>query len=429
MWTTNRSAYERGLKHCGGARYLGYHAGPAQQGIAPNYGSVPLITGQQVHAVLASILLREKLLNSPVDDVQLRAIIKAAQEEYRKLATAGLVGVEAGPAVEETIAEQCALVEALSWCWFIHLLPFVRENFRILDVEQEDFIILGCTCGLGNDLRELDNHDLRNCEGILWLTRADFTTERISDGEVGIHDFKSTGRVDEVWRRGWYDNIQMAAQCLAVEKRLHRPVNHYYIHGLIKGYRKRLFDKPFDKPPKYQDSLLVRGYYKAAKPPLEAADWKPQYEWEEVDEQGSTRTRRLGKGYEKRPVWNATFEGKPAEMSSVEYWVKWLPPEVSSAQITFLGPYDRPDQLIEEWRKEVVVEEYRWHWLHDTYSGSLDPLTNGSIPRSWNCESYYGERCAFFAVCKKQGNWQDPLAAKEYVERQPHHQLDELVQE
>lgn len=429
LWLTDRSRVETGLGFCKRARMLQYHAGSTGAGLRRKSEAIPLARGTYFHEGLEYILR----FGHAADDAVIRAAATRAAAAYRTRATAsGLANLDQSDRAETLIAEQASLVEALIWCWALELLPWLLEEYDVVAVEEPGVHVLGCTCGLSDGVGTRQDHEARDCQGIGWMHRLDAILRKKSNGRLHYWEWKTTGSTGERWETQWELQPQFAAGGAIVEARLGEPVDELWVGGMICGYRQERDYDPILKKgtgPKIQNTPLIYGYYSPGIPALKAPAWAGQYNY--VGQDG--KNHRLTKDYQKRSVWDATFEGQPEGMSAVEYWVKWLPSEVRRKQLQVVGPLNPQQQVVAQMFDETIWEERKWQgdlwelyrnledcqwdWTHRQYQGALNRL----MPRSWACRRYgKSHQCEFVKLCHEQEGWETPLEHG-YVLRKPHH--------
>ncbi len=441
LWYVDRSRYELGLGRCLRARYLRYHSGPSGYGMQRKAESMPLIVGGRIHDALAPVLLHVQQTDQLPTDEAIRSAILFSTTEYGNAVRAhGMqqVGEVDKTALNLLIREQTALLTGLVWSWCLEVLPWVHHSFRIISVEQEEELVLGCTCGLGDSIGTFADHEARGCNGIGVMGRGDFLADlRESPGTFSYHEFKTTSYSSERWESEWETKLQFALGMLGSERRLGVEFSEHYVHGLFKGARRRQrADGDVGRSytgPKIQDSPLVHAWCKPAAPPFETDEWAAQYDW--VDEFG--KGRRLGKGWTRRPVWEYML---PVEVEAgydpVEYWVRFIPEDVRRKQLQLVGPMNRQAVMLAAIPTQLIGHETQWrddlfelyeaaaaigpmYWTDPTFQRTLDSL----IPQSWECRRYGKEhRCEFERVCFHEPGWEDPLGSTVYVLRRPLHE-------
>jgi hypothetical protein len=438
---TDRSRYETGLDRCERARMLNYHWGPSSYGITRKAQSIPLATGTLYHAGLAHVLQWVKSYEDfpdhdtrePLPDTVVRDACRIACEGYdRVVALRGLV--DEGHRLEEVASEQKALIEGFIWAFCLSLLPWLREQYRVISVEHDDAKVLACTCGLGDLIGTLADHEARDCEGVGFQFRLDLVTEyRSRPGVLAYWEFKGTGQTGEMFESKWETAPQFALGAVMEQERLGHPIAEAWVIALIKGRREGDTYNPETKRregDQRQQSPLCYGYYKPANPPMEQEDWQAEYETK--DEWG--KGHRLPKAYQKRGVWELGTSVELGEgVTASEAWCKSMPPELLAKQIMLIGPLQVNPVLVQGVVEELVAEEARWKqtlyelydaleasgfdWTAEGYQAALRRL----VPRSWSCRRY-GKRhqCQFVPICFEHEGWGDPLA-NGFIVRRPHH--------
>lgn len=440
IWLTDRSRYETGLQFCQRARFLNYHFGPSGYGMTRKAQSIPLATGSLYHAGLAHILGWVKEYDKLPPDSIVRDAVDLTHAAYdRVVAIRGLV--DEGHRLDEVAAEQKALIEGFLWAFTLAFLPWLHAQCRLISVEHDDAKVVGCTCGLGDLIGGVEDHEGRDCEGIGFQFRLDLLTEyRERPGVLAYWEFKGTGQTGERFDTQWETSPQFPLGAVMEQERLGHPIQEAWVIGLIKGRREGDTYNPETKRREgdlRQQSVLCYGYHRPANPPMEEEDWQAEYEFK--DEWG--KGHRLPKVYQKRGIWNLfTGDGVAHSVSPSEFWCKWMPPDLLAKQITLIGPLNISQVLAHDVIEELVAEEQRWKgilwslyqaleangfdWTSAGYQAELRRL----VPRSWACRRY-GKRheCQFAEVCFYKEGWQDPLGAGGYIVRRPHH-AGELAQ-
>lgn len=416
MIFTDRSRYLKGLERCPRERYLEYHA--FGTGFRPKGQDIFLATGLAIHAGMEG-LLKAVQGGVDVDRIAARGIIVPLIAQYKEQALAtGLLGALPDDYKDQmsfVIEEQACLVEGLYWCFYRALLPWLLEEFEIVAIEQEEWKIAGCTCGLGKgltgaaDLGEIADHEAAGCDGVVIMSRPDFVAQRRRDQSLVIFDFKSTGYTLDT--REHEHIVQMVFGSLGVERRLGRPCTSHYFIGLHKG--KREADR--GQTVKRQKSALCYGYLRPSAGMLDPGDWRSSYEWEE-----GGKTRRVTKDYIRTPVWEAHFSEKAEGMSNVEHLVFSQPAEFAAGQCSYLGPSQRPEWMVAKILRQVAAHEREWVDRLRVVSGNLENLDE-AVPCSWDCYPY-GRACSYQDICFEGPGWQAPLEHEgRWEKRVPHH--------
>ncbi len=433
---TDRSRFEVGLDRCQRLRLLQYHWGPSGYGIARKAASIPLATGTYYHVGLAAVLTYVQQHDALPPDEAVREAVREACDAYRRVvAVRGLA--DEGQRLDTVVAEQCALIEGFIWSFSLSLLPWLHEQCRMVSVEHDDAKVLGCTCGLGDLIGGLEDHEARDCEGVGFQFRLDLITEyRTRPGVLAYWEFKGTSQTGERFDTQWETSPQFALGAVMEQERLGAPIAEAYVIGLIKGRREGDAYNPETKRREgdlRQQSVLCYGYYKPANPPMEQEDWQAEYE--SKDEWG--KGHRLPKAYQKRGVWELGQSVPLAEgVTPSEAWCKSMPRELLAKQIQLIGPLQISQVLSHDILEELVAEETRWKgilyelyealeasawdWTAAPYQAALRRL----VPRSWSCRRF-GKRyqCSMVAICFQHEGWESPLEHG-FIQRRPHHSAE-----
>jgi hypothetical protein len=448
IWLTDRSRYETGTSRCAEQRYLRYHAGPTGYGYAPKSESVPLTTGKFTHQGLDPLARILKAYDRMPTPQEVRGIIRDIMAEYDADLTAKGFrgGMFTGPVIEETIKEQRTLISGLIWALQIHLLPWVHQQYQILEVETERLHFLDCQCGAG-PLPQAQ-HDARGCQGKALMLRTDILAQHRIGRHLAYFEGKTTGWESDAFAEQWEIKPQLGLGTLDLDTRYGAEVSELFIIGMNKGSRKK-DDKDFDTPlagMKRQQSALCYGYMRPGNPPLAKDDWAPSYTW--INAAGEKKT--VSKAHKRRGVWVlgesdwslwSAYHASDPEMPAEEFWVHQLPLSVRDKICFVLGPMNRQDQQLRDIRENMQGEEERWQQiLWELYtlqqrgfgwaSPEFQSRKNQLIPKSWNCRPFGREHeCEFIHLCYKHAGWEDPMNLGKYVPRRPHHapELEQAV--
>lgn len=454
LWLTDRSRYESGLDRCMRQRLLRFHWGPSGYGIDRKATSIPLAAGKYLHKGYEHVLRYVKETDQlPPDEVVREAVRHALAEYHRVVSLRNLVD-ESGR-LEFIIKEQQALIAGLIWAFVLTTLSWIHEQARIIAVEEEECLVIGCTCGLGDQVGEVHEHEARGCEGIGFQSRPDFLTEyRLRPGVIAYWEIKSTGQTGERFESQWETMVQFAAGAMGAQARLGLQVTEAWVLAALKGRREGDTYNPETRKREgdmRQQSPFCYGYRRPANPPLEDVDWQVKYDYKDA----SGQNRRLGKAYVKTSIWQIEEDVPEATAAGIdvpEFWAKWMPREVLGAQMLVIGPLEVSQVLCGELLEEMVAEETKWKgivWeLHQVWSTvaerwqaayALEPgwealvwtdpeyqsALRRLVPRSWSCRRF-GKRyeCEMKKICFEHEGWQDPLGSGEFVFRRPHHVLE-----
>lgn len=432
---TDRSRHMTRIGKCPRAAFLSTAFGPSGYGITRRAKSVPLASGTMLHDaheyILRAVMLNDQL---PGDHI-VREGIALAHATYDKTFVArGLQFWEAGDeALQRTVAEQKALIEAMIWVWVLYSLPRFHQIYKVVSIEEEEVAIYGCTCGLGDGVPPWEVHVERGCGGIGIQCKADWIGEHRENGTFAYHELKTTGAYPDSFAGKWETDIQPYLGAHGWEQRTGNTVSATFIHGFLKGQRKKEkapgdYGKRYTGP-EYQDSRLVYAYCRAAEPPVfPEADWQAEYDW--VDEEG--KNRRLGPKYKK--TLTTFYPG------GVEAWVRQLSPESAMSHLCIVGPLLPKPEIVagtikgwvqveqdtrtKLWALADLLEQDNLQW----YDPPAQDFIDQHFPQSWQCDRYSTRhRCEFAPICLKQSGWQDPLTFMDFIPRRPHHE-PELLQ-
>ncbi len=240
IWLTDRSRHETGTGHCRRARFLGSHAGPNGYGWNRKAQSVPLVTGMLIAQVQEQIhrwILEHGNGSHMPSDTQIQDWITAALVEYvRTVEKRGLSHIVDAAELLKRVLEQTTLLESLIWLWVDVGLPQLLAEWRIVLVESEELSILGCTCGLGDRMGTGEEHDLRGCNGIGWMTRGDLVCQSLmQEDRYSYHEFKAPGETTQNTDAAWLYRVQLIAGVMGAEDRIGHAIDEVYLQQLVKG--------------------------------------------------------------------------------------------------------------------------------------------------------------------------------------------------
>lgn len=392
MHLVDRSRYLTQLQKCSFERYLRYHSGTGY-GVQRKGTHLPLTTGVIIHAALAEILSvvqRDGVLH---EEEAVRCASKWGEYYLRLVRARGFLNVNEEQ--EQVVREQKALTEGLVLAWVKVMLPILRHEFEIVHIEKEE-------------LREIG-------PGVTRMTRPDIVLRRKSDKRLGVHDFKTTSLFTDSYIQEYKESVQMVGTAEDLEARLGEPVDHYFVHVLIKGWRKKDYDTTTRDytGPKRQNNFLCYAYKQDTPPALPT--WMPKFKYRGQD--GKMHT--LGRGWEKTPVW---------QHFTAQQWVSQLPREILNELFALVGPYYIRQNVKRAYTTEmynVEADNVGKLWrIHEATAG-LDPFEPKTLetaaqefPRSWQCHKY-GYRCDFAEYCI-DGKWD----SSKYIPRRPHHEAE-----
>lgn len=461
LWFTSGTPHRLGQRSCAYERWLGYHAGRHGTGFRRRATAVPLATGSGVHAgvgLLGQWILDwqgahpgQRLTTLP-DAVIGWAATEAADGYEASARSRGLeltkTDLDAAAAVEQLILEQRTLIEGLVWIYGLARMPIMLSIARLVDVEREEGPVVQCTCGLGDWVGQWTDHMARGCTGICPMGRGDAIWELVDAGALGepgallYEELKTKGTPNYAWEQEWEHSSQLWLTMEAASKRLGRPVSQAYVPVLYKGKRDRT-DRKNPTSPKIQQSALVWPWYDEGAPPMRPAAWATRFKWWDDGGKGHT----LPKTYTRVALWEETaplpdenpnqVQLRP-EASRVERWVRgWITPAQYQEFLQVLGPFPKPQILMLDAERSLVVEETRWrHDLvylreHQLLEPSDSAVVEGRtvtaadvVTRSWNCTGFDGTPCQFKGLCHREPGWESIGGLDRYEIRTPHHAIE-----
>lgn len=459
LWLTSRSAFERGTQFCPYARWVENHSGNHGFGFSRKAQSLPLVTGTYVHLGITSVLqwlldTRLSTGNQPEEapDEVIRWAVELATEKYRKVCTKrGILTMAADnpeslAKLNAVIMEQEYLISGLVWAWCLVRLPAYLREYLIISVEEEETYVADCTCGIGDGIGEIADHEARDCNGIGLQSKPDILGERRTDHVYGYTELKTVSVPKKEWNQAWERKQQFLMGVLGAERRHGIEISHYWVEGLVKGQRKREYPYSADQP-KLQQSALCYAFFRHGNPPVSEGDWKPAYEYH-TNEGLIYKVDKTKGGHKKIPLWELpkefAFPGCPEDMTVSEYWCKVLFTEYPyhlERATSLIGPLPKQHHMIDKAMRSLVAEERLWQdrlWKiyefgektgksfgDDEFMAFVETV----VPRSWNCDPFGpGYPCPNQYICHPATEeWRDPVGNGLAVVRVPHH-LPELEQ-
>jgi hypothetical protein len=385
---------------CPRKRYLEYHANGT--GLQRKAKALPLMFGGAFHEGCPALLAGD------VETAVYRAM-KFLNDafEARGVGFDGEEMTDVAAAMQYGKEEQCALAEALLRAWWAWEGERFLSAFEILEVEREG------RADLTDDLclmfrpdalvRERETGDLYV---VSWKTCSTFNKRTVDQAK---HDMQS---MSEVWGLMQETAEQEPRHAgLRIEGVLYRFV--------VKGSRRK---DSWDGLYK-QGSHLIYGWVKLATEKSEFPEWSWCYEFE--TEEG--KSSRLGKGWQKKPIWSAYPGG-------VKAWVEALsrneifPRHQNALEAIFpqAMPVERRADEIESWKAQVVEQETRIDKLLNWVEGEKYDLDRAFPQYTHSCSAYSG--CPMLDICWNPEIGRDPIGSGLYEPRNanhPEHEGDE----
>lgn len=341
----DRTRYLKGFE-CRWKRLLGFHF--ADVGISPPTASDEINVGIQTHGILERLLSDEK-----------STVTRMIQEQ---------------PLVQGADPYITSCVNGMSLAYERITLPWVRENFDVISVEQEESINIPVKEGPPRIIK--------------FQARPDFILRRKADDALVVGDFKTKGYWSDDSAIEWQQAIQMMVNAYLASLRLGEPIKEYYVHVLVRG------------KPKYPTAIThpwaVNSVSPIGKPFLSA---------------------RYKRGYARTPIWET---GVP-----LSEWIAEMPEEELSKYVPVVGPFRVDEEAAKDFLSGVATEAVWWDDRVRTidWRKFADPAVHAELisrfPRTYNCWEY-GRSCEFSPICFRAPGYGTP-ASIGFVRRVPHH--------
>src|SRR5208337_2317362 len=336
------------------------------KGLQPVKLNQHLAFGGKVHEAIAGVLKYCRLFDNLPNMPQVLHIISQAQKVLRdeffkaqgfQAATLTEMGFD-GEMIQVTqdqtwlIDHYCDLLEALVIGWCLVRLPLLMQQYRVVQVETEEQLMMHEWGQLPPGMKFSDDveyayKDIKH--QLVFNSRPDAILERRTDSAPVILSLKTTSQVNQMWLENFKTDQQTISEVLPVEARLGREVAGVQVEGLVKGQMRT--EWPKGSGHYHHSSPLVWGYM------IEAGgldlEWKAQYEWK--DEAGNSR--RLGKGWNRQRIAERYPGGIPE-------WISYLyqkENELLTAQFPSPPLISRSAHELEEWQTQVKYREIEVH--------------------------------------------------------------------
>ena len=440
LWPTDRSRWEQGREHCARSRYQGYHAGPHGYGWRRKAQSIPAVTGLLIHEPVAIILnwVKDHDQAFPPDAVVYAAIQQGVKTYLTIVEERGLQLTHAADDLATKTIEQTTLLEALIWAWVRTQLAQLLQDWTIVLVESEELSVLGCTCGLGDQVGTAEQHDRRECAGIMWMTRGDVICKsKAAPYRYSYWELKSTGYAGMNWEQQWKHRVQLKAGVLGAEQRLEITIEEVYVVALVKGRNMAAEWDPIERKasgPKISNTVLIYGFLQPANPPLYPETWAAKYNF--VGDDG--KAHRLAKSYVRTGIWhlNERYWQDNGALSPADYWTRWLGVDTLRESVRVVGPIYRQQWQLDGFLRQLLAEERRYQAgcqaVYEALSAgavwgseAVEALLDEHFPQSrgGHCANYFGGTCEHLAICDRQPGWEDPSLLG-MIPRRPHHEAE-----
>jgi hypothetical protein len=318
--------------------------------------------------------------------------------------------------VIHVLNEQTTLISGMIWSWASYTLPPFLEEFEVLHVEQEMERIVDCDCGL-NNIGVVAAHIERGCNGLCIMTRPDIIAINRLTKAMYYFELKTGGKIDAGTFEG---DVQFAFGAAGVEGFTGQELTGSYIHGLVKGYRKRPYND--NTAPKYQASSLCYAYVLPAIDGLVPENIKFRY------------GKGVSRQHKRTPVWELTFKDKHPDIPNIEHYISLMDDDELESHVRVFGPYPYPRLQVEEMLEEIAHLEKRNHevftyvnqeveekgFAHEDAQQSLREF----VPKSWGCRQWGEQLCQYYPICTKQHGWDQPCRYMDFTKREANHPVE-----
>lgn len=390
-WQIDRSRV-LDFQACPRRRWLGYHS-HSGNGIQRIAKALPLVYGSAFHEGA------EEMLKGNIEGAVLRSQLYLSHVfEERGVAFDGEQPNNLAVAWQYGMEEQAAMAEAmLRGFWVYEGETFIRD-FELIEVEKEGMAKLTEAMELLFRPDALVRERLSGDFYIVsWKTCATFSSKTTNQAKVDMQS------ISEVWGRL---NDPIAEKVGMIEGVLYK--------FCTKGQRRK---DNWDGIYK-QGTHLIYGWRKLSGVD---EDWSWSYEF--PNEEDPNRMSRLGKGWQKLPIWR-DYKG------GVKAWIEALganeifPRHTSALESAFPGalPVSRRGDEVESWKRQIVTQESRVQQRVRAVveSGYDVEVLDREFPQhTARCHDYSG--CSMFDVCWTPAVKGDPLGSGLYKIREANH--------
>ncbi len=411
VFTTSRSAAIT-FQRCPRRRWHGYHYGGT--GITKTRLAAPLATGGYTHVALASLLGGK----SAFEAVGL-ATVKYADE----CAARGL-DLETTESQVEVMNEQVALVEAFTHLTARRIIPQIKEEYEIVDVEREEWFVLYEDNQLVVVMETRSDGLLRERTNSMGQRPPEQAGAIDYPRDLYVLSWKTAASWDRRKAREAKTDMQGLSEAYAIELRIQEPVMGAKMVHLLKGKRK---EYPDDSGRYIQSSPLVHAWMSGAGP-------TPQFAWtfywndpDQVNDWGRPVSHRLGKG------WKHVFI---PDVMPVAEWVQMLDegqvqPEAGDClERQFISPMPEPRSPEQKlhWLRQVETQELQIaqcvEILAKSTPDAAEVMLDAMFPQfTHSCN--YPTQCAFWEICWSSEEVDNPITL--YQIREPHHPGEQMV--
>ena len=456
-------------KTCPYKRFLAYHLGGS--GFVNDKESLDLLIGTCCHRGVQHLLEKCRAENSAglVPDVWIDEAVNKAYEVWRNTLTNRSLWLHTSEEdrLDWIVAEQECLFEGLIRAYAIRRLPYLLEEYEILEVEKEEVF---------DSFSSL----------VTFLGKADATFRRRDNNKIVIYSLKTTSEYAEVTTRDILHDMQGVSEWVLVKDRLSKIWNEIKDFILLDSaaiaflFKEDLIGKwdtnenlfAFllnlkEEPEIYavQYDYLIKG--KRRQDPYGSGIYKQQSFLVHPYSQGVVQKIFLGAGGQigSNPAeykWKVGQGKQPKGWNKIDIWddvgIKYWVEMLATGQIQPEEghPFDNiivtPDLVLrkpEELQEWLISTRYQEETIAKNLA-SLNNLANMEdidpedidevesrneilqmkiwqfFPKNtMSCHDYYGKDCQYVFHCHEANDLQTAMDAGMLIPRIPHHKLEE----
>lgn len=222
------------------------------------------------------------------------------------------------------------------------------------------------------------------------------TPDRVLKAKHGdmlvYREYKSTITAKKQWIMSWHWKPQLHIGMAAIQEETQKRISFAQIMGLMKGSYSEGENPRLRHP-------YVWGYQN-----VETGEWACKYE--------DARSR----DWLPMPVWE--YEGGIVE------WVKKCGEETAKEMFPHSPPVFLNHRLLSSWVARRINRERRVHPAIKTCQTNHHIREVLFEMRTNECQPAFGSQCPYLAACHNATINEDPLKSGQYIERQPHHEVE-----
>ena len=430
VFFTNRSAIIA-KQRCPRSNWLKYHYNG--MGLSKVRLNVPMTTGIYTH------LPARLLLNGATPQFAIDESLAAYDEEVAKRS----LDVEPTESHEMVATEQRALIEAFTWLLHLRVIPELRRDFEVLEVEKDDWFLLYEGAKMVIIVETRADALLRerivtiNSDDPKWAKETAVASTVVNSslglsgaGDLYVLSWKTAKQWDKRKLRDARVDMQGLSEAYPIELRLKEPVVGVKMVYLLKGRRD---EDPYNPGAWLTKSPLIRSWANSVSPVPQLA-WT--FAWKDataMNDRGKAVEHRLGKGW--RPVFI------PDHMPMRE-WIEMLhelkvQPEAGDClakQYVTPMPEPRSPTQKQAWLRQITGQEMELAQSLMALEGCKEEATAQEaldlmFPQYTHSCTYPSE-CEMFQICHggEEAQEANELLGEEginplslYRPREPHH--------